>query len=237
MKQWTVSDVMTADVKSVREDTPYRAIVDALTGRHISAVPVVDGFEHVVGVVSEADLLHKIEFIGDEHERRVFERRSRREARAKADAAVAKDLMSAPAVTVLSSTPIVTAARLMDSERVKRLPVVDELGRLVGIVARADLLKMHLRLDPEIRADIIEGVLRQTLWLDPLPVDVDVAGGVVTLRGKVDRKSTVPVVLRLIEAVPGVVQVVNELGWDYDDATESTFYRSHPFSSTTHQPQ
>ena len=74
--QWTVGDVMTRDVERVSEETPYRSIVDLLTRRGISAAPVVDGSGRVVGVVSEADLLHRIEFVGEEHERRVIERRA-----------------------------------------------------------------------------------------------------------------------------------------------------------------
>jgi len=71
MRQLTVRDVMTADVVWVQEDTPYQKIVELLAERQVSAVPVVDGFRRVVGVVSEADLLHKIEFAGDELGRRL----------------------------------------------------------------------------------------------------------------------------------------------------------------------
>jgi CBS domain-containing protein len=69
MKLWRVDDVMTKDVVSVREDAPYRAVVDLLIGRRVSAVPVVDRAERVIGVVSEADLLHKVEAAGGTHPR------------------------------------------------------------------------------------------------------------------------------------------------------------------------
>src|SRR5262245_29888422 len=113
MKQVAVRDVMTTDVVSVREQTPYQEIVEILATRMVSAVPVVDEAEHVTGIVSEADLLRKIEFSGDETERHLFERRSRRAARAKAHGEVAAELMTAPPVTIAPDASLVTAAKLM----------------------------------------------------------------------------------------------------------------------------
>lgn len=233
MKQWTVRDVMTTDVATVREETTYRQIVDVLAERRISAVPVVDDLERVVGVVSEADLLHKVEFIGDDDVRHIFERPSRRSARTKAHGGVARNLMTAPAITVPPDASVVTAARLMEAERIKRLPVVDDLGRLMGIVSRSDLLRMHLRPDPAIREDVVEGVLRRSLWVDPLTVEVNVVNGLVSLRGKVDNRTTAFLAAQFTKAVPGVIEVVNELGWEFDDTelAASKYHRSHPFST------
>ena len=217
MRTWHVDDVMTTDVVTVREDIPYREIVDTLTGRRVSAVPVVDEFRYVVGVVSEADLLHKIELVGAEPERRVFAGRQRREAQAKAHGLLARDLMSTPPVTVLPRATLAGAARLMDQERVKRLPVVDDLGRLCGIVSRGDLLRVYLRPDAEIRRDVVEEVLGRTLWVEPGRVEVTVTGGVVTLQGRTDRLSTAQLATKLTANVPGVVEVVDGLGYEFDD--------------------
>jgi CBS domain-containing protein len=217
MRQWTVDDVMTTDVVAVPERAQYRAIVNLLAERRVSAVPVVDADGHIVGVVSEADLLHKIELAGDPDERHLFERRARRSARAKAHGDTAAELMTSPAITVESDTPLAAAARIMDSERVKRLPVTDRSGRLVGIVARSDLLKTHLRPDPDIRAEIVAEVIDGVLWADPIAVEVDVDDGVVTLRGTVDRHTTARIAVHLSAAVPGVVDVVDQLAWDFDD--------------------
>ncbi|HEU4426126.1 MAG TPA: CBS domain-containing protein [Pilimelia sp.] len=218
MRTWQVRDVMTTDVATVREDTPYRTIIDVVTSRNISAVPVVDDFRRVLGVVSEADLLHKVELVGEPHERRAFESRRRRHARIKADAATAQDLMTAPAVTTSPDTGIVAAAKLMDHEQVKRLPVVDDLGRLVGIVTRGDLLKVHLRPDADIRADVVQDVLRRVLAIEEGMVRVDVQDGVVTLAGQLDRRTAAELAVRLAAQVSGVVAVVDKLGFDYDDA-------------------
>lgn len=217
MKLWTVADVMTTDVVTVNEETPYREIVDLLTTRGISAVPVVDGDGRVLGVVSEADLLHKIETEGNPEGRRVFEGRRRRARRTKATAVVARDLMTAPAVTVLPGTLIPSAARRMDAEHVKRLPVTNDLGRLVGIVTRSDLLKVHLRPDADIRHDIVEGVLHRVLAIREGVVRVEVHEGVVTLTGELDRRSAALAAARLAQSVPGVVAVEDKLTYGFDD--------------------
>jgi CBS domain-containing protein len=236
MKVWRVRDVMTADVATVGEQTPYREIVDILAERRISAVPVVDDFRHVVGVVSEADLLHKIEMAGEAQERRVFEGRRRRAARVKATGAVARDLMTTPAVTVVADTPLAAAARLIESEDVKRLPVVDDLGRLVGIVSRADLLQVYLRSDEEIRHDVVEEVLRRVLWIEPGLVRVEVTDGVVKLVGQLDRRSTAMLAARLAHAVAGVVEVVDELGFDFDDTVLADVAAGPPYGAASAAP-
>ncbi len=231
MRAWRVSDVMTRDVATVTEATPYRRIVDVLAERRVSAVPVVDDFGHARGVVSEADLLHKVEWMGEAHERRIFERPGRRRARRKGAAGIARDLMTSPAVTTFPHTSLVAAARLMDREQVKRLPVVDDLGRVVGIVTRGDLLRVHLRSDADIRDDVVQEVLRRVLAVRDGTVRVEVYDGVVTMAGKLDRRSAVDVAGRLAARVSGVVDVVNELDHDFDD-TELPGFPSFPVSPT-----
>ena len=211
MRTWQVGDVMTREVATVGAETPYRDIVDVLVRRGISAVPVVDGFRRVLGVVSEADLLHKVERAGNPDERRVFEGRRRRVAREKADALVAKELMTAPAVTTYPESPLPAAARLMDREVVKRLPVLDDLGRLVGIVTRGDLLRVHLR------SDAVQEVLRRVLAVRDGLVTVRVRDGEVTLDGRLDRRSAADLAVRLAGQVSGVVRVVDTIGYDVDD--------------------
>ncbi|HWS39169.1 MAG TPA: CBS domain-containing protein [Actinoplanes sp.] len=218
MKAWTVDDVMTRAVVSVPDTASYRELVDLLISRRFSAVPVVDDFQRVAGVVSEADLLRKIEYAGDE-DARFFESRRRRGERAKALAGTAGELMSSPPVLVQTGTLIAAAARTMDAEQVKRLPVVDDLGRLVGIVTRGDLLKVHLRPDDEIHADVL-AVLTICLVGDEAdgdPVTAEVREGVVTLTGRVGHRSTADRSVRFARQVPGVVGVVDSLRFDNDD--------------------
>jgi CBS domain-containing protein len=229
MRTWTVNDVMTTDVVTAAPDMPYRALVDELVGRRVSALPVIDYLGHVQGVVSEADLLRRIEYADDDDPPpRLFASRHRRAERAKADARTAVDLMTTPAVTVLTGTSVARAARLMDAENVKRLPVVDDLGRIVGIVSRTDLLKVHLRPDAEIRADVVQEILRGVLVVEQGQVRASVADGVVTLAGRVDRRSAVDLALRLARHIPGVVDVVSHLSYDFDD-TDLVTNRGLPF--------
>jgi CBS domain-containing protein len=223
MKKWRVSDVMTSDVVSVGENTPYRKIVDTLAEHRISAVPVVDSFDQVLGVVSESDLLHKIEFSDVGDERHLFEGRRRRSARTKAAGDLARDLMSTPAVTAMPDTAIPVAARRMESEHVTRLPVVNDLGRLAGIVTRGDLLRVFLRSDAEIRHDVIHEVLRKVLAVEPGAMRVEVRNGTVTIEGRVDRRSAAGLAIRVSHAIPGVVDVVDKIDYAYDDTTTPTW--------------
>jgi CBS-domain-containing membrane protein len=105
----------------------------------------------------------------------------------------------------------------MHEKEVKRLPVVDKEGELVGIVSRGDVLKVFLRPDAEIRREVIEGVLIHTLWMDPAGIKVTVTQGVVCLEGTVDRRSDIPFMVRLVTAVDGVVGVRESLSFRFDD--------------------
>lgn len=220
-----VRDVMTAEVVVVAPDCGYKNLVDVLVDRKVSAVPVVDGHGAVVGLVSEADLLPKVELGPDTSVR--FE--GGRGSRVKAAGQTARDLMSSPVVTIDPSAPIAAAARLMERHRVKRLPVIDEAtGRLVGIVARRDLLRPYLRSDDELRDDITTHVLRDSLWVDPTELEIVIDDGRVLLRGRVDRRTTAAIAVRLVQALAGVVAVDDELTWDFDDIAVS---RQRPRSS------
>jgi len=222
MGRWNVADVMTIGAISVQEDTPFKGIVDLLEAHEINAVPVVDGFDRVVGVVSSADLVPKIEFAGDDDHLRPFENRHTRQARGKAHATAAGELMNAPAVTVMGTTSVVAAARILETETLKRLPVVDDMGRLIGMVTRRDLLKVFLRTDEEIRREIIAEALDGLVGVEQSHLRVEVDDGVVTLLGEVERGSLVPALVRQVERVDGVVDVVSHLSFDLDDTGDQS---------------
>jgi len=167
----------------------------------------------VVGVVSEADLMLKSE--APEGEPGGWGRESR-ERRAKSHAQTAEGLMSSPAITVDPGTSLAAAARMMRRHSVKRLPVVDG-GRLVGILSRADVLRSYLRTDDEIRTDVVEGVIKGSMWMDPATLEVTVEEGVVTLRGEVERRSEVDILGTLVLGVEGVVGVESDLTHRFDD--------------------
>lgn len=215
----TVADVMTRDVVAVRESTPFKEIVWRMRSRDVSALPVLDPDDHVVGVVSEADLLLKEEGL-DMEPPPLFERRRRRGERAKAAGKLAQELMTRPAVTVSALAPIPEAARTMHRNGVKRLPVVDDRGRLVGIVSRADLIKVFLRSDEEIHAEA-EDTLALPLRVHPDAVRVSVRNGVVRLEGRVRNRSEIAVTLDLFRRIDGVVAVESELDFEVDDELQT----------------
>jgi CBS-domain-containing membrane protein len=135
----------------------------------------------------------------------------------KAAGTCAADLMAAPAITVPLGTSTVHAARLMLRLGIRRLPVVDADGRLVGIVTRSDLLKVFLRPDPAMRWEIEHHVLPGRLGIALGEVRVEVRDGVVALHGEVKRHSEVATLIRHVQAVDGVIHVDAQLTWRVDD--------------------
>jgi CBS-domain-containing membrane protein len=216
MRHRIVDDLMTHDVTSVRADTPFKEIAEILTEQEISAVPVLDGSDRLIGLVSEADLLRKEAALADP-EGRGPAPRSASEFEPGIAAATAKDVMTTPVRTAHSGWSMVEAARAMKQHGVKRLPVVDDMDHVIGMVSRRDLLRVFLRSDRAIREEIEYEVLRGTLALDPGAVQAHVVDGVVTLDGRVPQRSMVPVVERLCRATDGVVGLESRLGFVEDD--------------------
>ncbi|MGW3353044.1 CBS domain-containing protein [Nonomuraea rubra] len=219
--QMTVADVMTENVVAVTAATPFKEIAETLISGGISAVPVTDDDNHVLGMVSEADLLRKEEFREQffrEGYRPPLRARLRHlDGRQKAEGGLAAELMTRPAVGISPEASVVEAARLMDAHDVKRLAVVDYNGRLVGIVSRRDLVKLFLRGDEKIAADVRDDILGRALWVNTDGVRVEVRQGVVTLSGWIERRSEAAIAVRMTRRVNGVVDVVDRLDWRQDD--------------------
>ncbi|MDH6605702.1 CBS-domain-containing membrane protein [Streptomyces sp. SAI-208] len=218
MRHRTVADLMTHEVVRARRDTAFKEIVRMLADNDVTAVPVVDELDRPVGVVSEADLLRRCATRTDPATPVPLPVPQEWE-RARAEGVTAEEVMSAPAVCAQPEWSVVEAARLMAFRSVKRLPVVDEAGRLKGIVSRADLLRVFLRRDEAIREEIMRSVLHETLGLAPFDVTAEVREGRVTLRGSVDAPSLVPVIARLCAGVDGVVSVDAHIGHRVDAAS------------------
>jgi CBS domain-containing protein len=205
--RWRVRDVMTADVVTADRNMSYKQAAKLLTDQRVSAIPVVAKGGRLVGMVSEADVLRKAE-------RRPWRwgglsGRARRD-RVKARARTAGQLMTSPAITIHPDASLSAAARLMNARHIRRLPVVNAAGDLVGIVSRRDLMKVFLRPDEDITAEV-SGVLAQILPGDAGQVTVGVCDGVVTLGGVLDDQDLIPVAVGLTSGVDGVVTVVNRL--------------------------
>ncbi|MFF4161251.1 CBS domain-containing protein [Streptomyces sp. NPDC001678] len=216
MQHRTVDELMTRNVVRVGPDTPFKEIVRELAENDVTAVPVVDTGGRVIGVVSEADLMRKSADQPDPFGRVPVPSLESWE-RAKAEGARAEEIMSAPAVCARPEWNVVETARLMTAQNVKRLPVVDETDKLVGIISRADILRVFLREDAAIRAEIERDLLEQTLGLAPSAVRAEVSEGQVTLTGSVEARSTIPLIERLCRSVDGVVSVHQRLAYTTDD--------------------
>ena len=215
--QWRVRDVMTADVVTADRNMSYKQAAKLLTDQRVSAIPVVAKGGRLIGMVSEADVLHKAE-------RRPWRwggslsGRARRD-RVKARARTAAELMTSPAITIQPDASLSAAARLMNTHHMRRLPVVNAAGDLVGIVSRRDLMKVFLRPDEDITAEV-SGVLAKILPEDTGQVTVGVSDGVVTLVGALDDQDLIPVAVGLTSGVDGVVTVVNRLTRQEAHSTE-----------------
>ena len=208
-----VKDVMTREVVTVEPQMSLKDVARLLVERRVSGVPVAERDGTVVGVVSEGDILvkereqhgppsllgHLLDWDAAERDKR--------------SAKDASDAMTAPAVTIRPTRPLHEAAALMLDRSINRLPVVDEHRRLVGIVTRADLVRAFVRTDEEIEREIRQDALMRALWVSPDHFSIEVDGGEVTIEGHTHDAETAEVLTRLVERVPGVVQVFSRVTW------------------------
>ncbi|WBO68633.1 CBS domain-containing protein [Streptomyces camelliae] len=200
-----VNDVMAHRVVALRTGALFKDIVKAMRQWRVSALPVLDDTGVVVGVVSEADLLPKEEYSDADIGR--YGQLGHLADVHKADAVTAGELMTAPAVTVRPEATLAHAARIMARTGVKRLPVVGRDGTLKGIVSRSDLLKVFLRDDADIAAEVRHEIVLRLFGPHSDTVQVAVHDGVVALSGQVRETVLIPLAARLARAVPGVVDV------------------------------
>ena len=216
--------IMTSKVITVTSGTLVSEIARLLFERRISALPVVDG-ERLVGIVSEADLLHRYEIgtdcaLGaDPWWMRLFSADRSPAEYVKSHARYARDIMTRDVATVAPDTPLAAIATLLERQRIKRVPVLDD-GHLVGIVSRSDLVHALVSAaqagapagaitDDAIRALVLAELRRQGWWRKELS-GVTVEQGVVTFAGLIESESERLAARVAAETVPGVCGVVDE---------------------------
>jgi CBS domain-containing protein len=213
---------MTSRVHVATPLTPFKLLVRLIEENRISAVPIVDQQGIPIGIVSETDLLLKQRRPELESSRDLLHVQKRRHERAKAAGTVASEVMTSPAITVGSDTSLSRAARLMQERNVRRLVVVDERGRIAGIVSRSDLLQVFLRTDEELREEIAGKLIPAVLPSSSDAIGVEVRWNIATLSGDVDRKSDADMLTRLARELDGVVGVVDQLTYRWDDINTAT---------------
>jgi CBS domain-containing protein len=204
-----VRDVMTASVVAVRSDTSFKDMATLLGSSRVSAFPVVDETGKVLGVVSEADML--IKEAGQASHPGLFAGLRRGRDHERAAGVTAGELMTTCPVTIGPDEPVEQAAFLMYDRGIKRLPVVDGTGHLIGIVSRADVLSVYARPDDDIRREVTDQVILGSLLVDPARFTVTVQSGIVTLSGRPETDQVGQQIVDAVSRVQGVVTVRDRL--------------------------
>jgi CBS-domain-containing membrane protein len=217
-------EAMTKDVVTVGPETTVGEIASLLVRHRISAVPVVSGDNRVIGIVSQTDLGHRSETGTEKRRKWWLEAFADPDAKArefiKSHALKANDIMSRFVVSVSPQASLAEVADVLDSHRIRQVPVMDD-GKLAGMISRADLVRKLAEVKisaPATRPD--NGTLQKAIWeqikaqswLRSAYVSVQVKDGVVELWGAVDTAEQHRALRVLVEGVPGVVRVEDRVG-------------------------
>jgi CBS domain-containing protein len=217
-------DVMVRDVVTVQADTDVAEAIKQLGHHDVSALPVVDAQGQLIGIISEADLIHRVELGTEKHRPWWLEAVTGASALAqdfaKSHGKKVGEVMTTKVVSVSPEAPLAEIATLFERKRIKRVPVVKE-GKLVGMVSRANLIQALAssmaqgaetrHQDREIRQDVLAQLQQQHSWTDFGARNVIVSGGTVHLWGLISSDQERTALIALAEGVPGVVSVVDEM--------------------------
>ena len=213
-----VHELMTTPALSIGPEASLKDVAAIFVERKISGLPVCDVENHVLGVISEGDILYK------EHDPKTGRRggalawlaNGTTAAVIKSKAETVRQAMTSPPITVAPWSSVSEAARLMTERGINRLPVVKG-DELVGIVTRSDLVRAFTRSDQEIERELRDEVLEHTMWLERDTVEIEVNRGAVKLAGMLPTRSDAGLLERMVARIPGVVSVATELTWNVDD--------------------
>lgn len=197
-----VVDLMTTEVIAVSRETGLRDAARLMFRNRVSGLPIVDDAGALVGIITEADFL-KLEV--------------ERQEGTRGQGDTVGDVMSRGVVTVSPNVEIYEAAKIMAVQEIKRLPVVDEDNRLLGVISRSDIVSIFTRPDDVIEDEIREDLIRRVLFIDPDGVQVEVTNGVVTLSGQVATRSEARMLEELTNRLDGVLGVESKLTWTEGD--------------------
>lgn len=216
------SDIMTREVATVVAGSSLQAAIRLMLDRHVSGLPVLDDEGAVVGMLTEGDLLRRVELGTEEHRsgwRAFFTGPERMAAEYVAEhSRVVRDVMTTPVLTVDPSASLTEVVTLMQDKHLKRVPVVADRA-LVGIVSRSDLLRQladsfpdaAVSPDATIRDDVLAEFHRQSWVLDGIKVRV--RDGVVDLEGIIFEISQRAAIRVAVENVRGVTAMHDHTTW------------------------
>lgn len=215
MREITVGELMSKAVITAVQDTPLREIVAIQTARPGEAVPVIDASGRPVGMVSEADVLTKLEFHGGADMPPLLRGAAARARWRKSAATTAGELMTTPATCITPGAGMTAAVRALATATIPGLCVIDPSGRLVGTISRGDTLRPFLRDDVDLQAEIEWELVGHDRT--PSAISIQVMNGIVTLDGALLLRSNVEHACWRARRVPGVVAVNNHLRFQVDD--------------------
>ncbi|MEO9048316.1 MAG: CBS domain-containing protein [Candidatus Dormiibacterota bacterium] len=210
-----IASVMSTPVVTVTPDTSFKDAVRIMHAKRVSGLPVVDSKGSLVGIVTEGDLLNKVE--QRDPDAYILESREHRLDRGRASATDVASAMSTAVTSARPDFPIALAAREMHTRGFKRLPVVDERGKLVGIVSRGDLLTVFLRPDTKVQADVRRALKAAEEHQGGSGLKAKVTDGVVELEGTFEDRSRLETTVRAVTGIEGVVGVRSHLTYAADD--------------------
>ena len=219
----TVRDVMSTHVIAAHASATYKELAAMLHDHRVSAFPVVDADNKVIGIVSETDLLAKEALEGTVPDTLASMPGQREGSRVAG--LTAGELMSRPAVTIGPDAPVSHAARLMYNKRVKRLPVIGDDGALIGIVSRADVLSVYSKPDAVLREEVSSELIRGAFLADPGAFTVAVNDGIVTLTGRPGTAAAGRDLVAAVRHMEGVVAVRDRLSYPPDEQPDAA--RAH----------
>jgi len=218
----TAADIMTTPVVSVTPEAPVRDIANLLYTRRISGVPVVDADGRVLGIVSEGDLITHEAVVGPQRRSwwltLIADDNALARDYAKTRGQTARDVMTSEVISVTEDTSVAQIARLLERQRIKRVPVLRD-GKLVGIVTRANLLQAMATRDIAQPATVEDRAIRERLmaelqaqpWAHLHAKNIVVEGGVVFLWGFVESEAERHALRVAAERIPGVRRIEDHL--------------------------
>jgi CBS domain-containing protein len=210
-----VIDLMSTDVVTIRPEETIKEAARLMVANRVSGLPVVDGRETLIGIVTEADFLQR------EHDREspsggllgaIFGPES-----SHSEAVTVGEVMSSNVITVAPDASVAEAARVLATGGIKRLPIVDPDGAVVGVISRADIVAAFARPDELIDDEIREDISRRILFVDPDALDMSVTDGIVDIAGELPTKTDARILEELTRRLEGVVRVDSSLTWKVDD--------------------